>query len=477
MSLVVALLLMPCTRAIAQEHDTSTTGRPNIVFVLVDDLGIGQVGAYRATKVPTPRLDELAGEGVRFTSAYAGSSVCSPSRIGLYTGRDPRMQRRNDNSALLTKADLTLPRLLQQAGYETNLIGKWGLGLTIGENDPMTHGFDQWFGYLSNVQAHRHYPKVLYENNERVVLPKNQGNQRETLAHDLFTERALDYIRGPHEKPFFLMLAYTFPHAELAAPADTYERYKSAFEEVPYEGRASNLQENRRNYPAPVARPRAVLAGMVAAIDRDIGRLVSALREADLEDDTIFIFSSDNGPHHAGGADPAFFEAAAPFRGIKRDLYDGGIRVPMIVRWPGHIRPGRVDDTPWAFWDFLPTLTEAADMDLESVEGLRTNGISMLSVWTDAADIPERDLYWELRVLLGDGSARDFRQALRRGRWKAVRYGTDSPVEIYDITRDPGEMHDLATEQPGLASDVREIFDAQTAVRRKRVQTDKPGGS
>jgi arylsulfatase A-like enzyme len=465
--LLLAVTLFAASATAQEVPFPSRQPRPNIVFVLVDDLGIGQVGAYRANKIETPNLDKLAAQGVRFTDVYAGSSVCSPSRLALYTGRDARIQRANDNSALLNRDDLTLPQVLRRAGYETYLVGKWGLGVHVGENDPMTLGFDHWFGELDNVVAHRQYPTRLYQDNRRVPIPENRAGARATLAHDLYTAQALAFIQKPHPKPFFLMLAYTFPHAELASPADTYQQYESAFEEVPYGGRRSPVASDRRYYPLPVDRPRAVHAGMVAAIDRDVGRLVAALREAGLEDDTLFIFSSDNGPHRAGGADPDFFEASAPHRGLKRDLYEGGIRVPMIVRWPGEIEPGRVDETPWAFWDFLPTLSSIAGVNLASVDGARTNGVSLLPLWRGDGTLPQRDLYWELKLHIGDGTPSDFRQALRRGRWKVVRYGADAPVQLYDLKTDPGEVNDRSADRPDIAQPMREFLDAEVE-RRSR---------
>lgn len=456
-----AITLIAC--ASSERQQTRLAGkRPNIVFILADDLGIGQVGAYRENKIRTPNLDKLAAAGMRFTHAYSGSTLCSPSRVSLLTGRDGRLLHGNENTISLRKQDVTIAQLLKQAGYETRLIGKYGVGDELGFNDPLTAGFDHWFGYMTNIEAHRQYPSYLYRDNEKVTIKENQNNAKGVLAHDLFTREALDYIRTPKQKPFFLLLTYNFPHAELAAPKDTLQQYSNSFKETPYIGIAEGTGFSRF-YPEPVAKPRATLAAMVAAIDRDVGRIVTELDNSGLSNDTIVFFTSDNGPHREGGADPQFFEAAAPHRGIKRDLYDGGIRVPMIVRWPGQIDAAVVNDTPWAFADVLPTFADLAGIDLVSVAGVQSNGVSIVSVLKENSKLPERDLYWELNTNHKHYSTDNIRQALRRGQWKVVRYGGNNSMELYNVILDPGESHNLAGQHPELTAEVKAFFDKRLA--------------
>jgi len=321
--------------------------KPNILFILADDLGYGNLGCYGGTQIETPHLDRIAAEGMRFTDAYAGSTVCAPSRCTLMTGYHTGHARTRGNKypdLPLRPQDLTVTEILKQAGYRTGLIGKWSLGQLGSTGYPTRKGFDEWFGFFSQTHAHNYYPEHLLENETAFLLRGNMGAQRKEYAHDLFTERALAFLDKAGTQPFFLKLAYTIPHADNELGRDTGDGMPVPSTE-PY---------TARNWPAPDKK----FAAMITRMDADIGRIVSKLKESGKERDTLILFSCDNGPHREGGHSPEFFDDNGPLRGIKRDLYEGGIRVPLLARWPGTIQPRQVSGHICAFWDFLPTACE-----------------------------------------------------------------------------------------------------------------------
>lgn len=414
--------------------------KPNIVFILADDLGYGDLGCYGQRKVLTPNIDSLAAQGVRFTDCYAGSTVCAPSRCCLMTGKHTGHAYVRGNREIRPMGQLALPpsettvaEVLQQAGYRNALIGKWGLGGPDSEGHPNLRGFDRFFGYLCQRHAHNYYPEFLFSDGERVKLAGNTvpggrpdgagvATGRGTYAPDPMLEEALSFIRQNREHPFFLFFSSTIPHANNEAGDDGME--------IPSDGPYSEKDwpRNARNF-----------AAMVTRLDSDVGRITALLDELGLSGDTLVIFTSDNGPHREGGHDPDFFGSSGPLRGIKRDLYEGGIRVPMIARMPGHIAPGRTSDQPWAFWDFLPTAAELAGVEAPS--GL--DGVSVLPELLGKAQPEHTPLYWEFHE-------RGFAQALRDGDWKAVRNRPDRPLELYNLREDLGETRDLAAENPAV---------------------------
>jgi arylsulfatase A len=399
--------------------------KPNIIFILADDLGYGDLGCYGQQQIRTPRIDQMAKEGVRFTDCYAGAPVCAPSRCTLMTGQHTghcwvrgNTSRATNERVPLRPEDTTVAQLLKDAGYATGVVGKWGLGEPGTTGTPNRKGFDYWFGYLNQARAHEYYTDYLWRNEEKVNLPPG------TYSHDLFTEEALDFIRREKDKPFFLYVAYTIPHAEIEVPS-----------EYPYSDEP--WSENDRKF-----------AAMITRMDGDVGRMMGLLKRLGIDDNTIVFFTSDNGAHSEGGHDARTFESSGPLHGIKRDMYEGGIRVPTIVRWPDKIAPGRTSSQPWAFWDFLPTAAEIAGA--KPPNGI--DGISMLPAILGRKQKHDHEyLYWEFH----EGG---FKQALRFGNWKAVRDKQGQPIELYDLKTDLGEQHDLSAQHPDLVKKAEELM-------------------
>ncbi|HUW18840.1 MAG TPA: sulfatase-like hydrolase/transferase [Sedimentisphaerales bacterium] len=425
--------------AAASPAGTGESRRPNIIFILADDLGYGDLGCYGQKQVETPNIDRMAGEGMRFTQHYAGSTVCAPSRCSLMTGLHTGHCRVRANSRILMEPeDVTVAEVLKSAGYVTGLIGKWGVGHPPPPGDPARNGFDYFFGYLSMMHAHNYYPEFLWRNEDKVVLDDNQlaagykGEQgwswrQGTYSHDLFTEEALRFVELNRNAPLFLYLAYTIPHANNEAG-----RHIGNGMEVPDYGIYKD-----KDWPEP----QKGQAAMITRMDRDIGTLLAKLKGLGIDDNTLVMFSSDNGPHKEGGVDPAFFNSRGPLRGCKRDLYEGGIRVPLIARWPRKIESGSVTDHISAFWDFLPTAVELAGAKAPD----KIDGISMVPTLLGKPNKQKKHeyLYWEFHERGG-------KQAVRMGDWKAVRLNVhkdpNGPLELYDLTNDIGEKQNVAAE-------------------------------
>lgn len=452
----VAFLASCATQTVASD-------KPNIIFILTDDLGFNQVGAYGDTPIKTPNLDKLAANGIRFDQAYAGNTVCSPSRVSLFTGRDGRYMTNNSNTVELSHKDVTLAHILKYADYDTALFGKYSIGQQMGVTDPLAMGFDTWYGLYSILEGHRQYPQIAWRDGVKERIRENEGGRKGAYAQELFTKEAINYIDQDRDNPFFVMLTYSSPHAELAVPAEFSEQYKMA--ETPYTGMKDGIPADKyaAYYPEPVEKPNATLAGMVSALDHYIGQILKVLEARGELDNTLIFFTSDNGPHDEGGAKPDYFKASAPYKGQKRDLYDGGIHVPMIVSWPEKIKKGRADQTPWLFADVLPTFAEIADVNLNIVPRVHTNGVSIAGLLNDSPiEMAERTLYWEFSKQVGDpnsGIIGDTYQAARRGDWKAVRYGFDAPLELFNITKDPSESRNLASKYKTQANEFYQLFE------------------
>jgi arylsulfatase A len=424
--------------------DGPPPAKPNIVFLMADDLGYGHLGCYGQKHIRTPHIDRLAAEGMRFTDAYAGCTVCAPARAtlmtGFHTGNSP--VRANTGGVPLRPGDVTVADVLKDAGYATGLFGKWGLGVEGSTGEPTRQGFDEYFGYLHQIHAHFYYPEYLIDNGERYPLPGNADGARGQYSHDEIVDKALDFLRRKSGEPFFLYVPFTIPHAETLVPEDSLAEYDGKFPENPFDG------GERQHYSAQ-EKPNAAFAGMVTRMDRDVGRIMDTLAELGLDENTIVFFTSDNGSIEGFNIDDGIFKGSGPLRGYKRDMYEGGLRVPMIVRWPGKIAAGAVSDLPWAFWDFLPTAAELAG----AVAPGGIDGISVVPTLLGQAAQPRHEyLYWENPV------GGDLLQAIRMEEWKAVKLGRDVPIELYNLRDDIGETTDLAGHEPEIVERMRELF-------------------
>ncbi len=458
--------------AAASHHAVSAVemaraARPNVLFILFDDMGYGQLGITGHKIIKTPNIDKLARDGMIFANGYAGSTVCSPSRISLMTGRDTSRLSSAGNSITLRPGDKTVANLLSDAGYNTGLFGKFGIGTTFGETDPMVMGFQQWTGLLHNIEAHRQFPILLFQNNMMIPIPENRAGARGAYAQRLFTDAALGFLdEQDGDKPFFAFVSYTSPHSEMEAPEEFVAPYRGKFPETPYNGLEGPTPAGQfpEYYPRPIDQPNAVQAGMIAALDSYVGELVAKLKEQGLADDTLIFITSDNGPHSEGGGDPIGIAAAGPFRGGKRDLTEGGIHMPFIAHWPSVIQAGRVEDEPVMFADIMPTLGALAGRP-GAAEAMGANGFSLAELLiSDDAELPERMLYWAFSRQLGDpnsGVIGKVQQAGRVGDWKAMRLDGNSPIKLYNLAQDPGEANDLAQQYPEIAADFAARFAAE----------------
>jgi len=448
----------PPDRAPASGDAASTTRPPNIIFIMADDLGVAELGAYGQQWIRTPSIDRLAREGMRFTQHYAGAPVCAPSRAILLTGRGSPHALIRDNREVggwgpdepegqlpLPPGTDTFARRLQDAGYATGAVGKWGLGGPGSTGMPDRQGFDFFYGYLCQRVAHNLWPTHLWRNGAREDLPGNQwGNLvGETYAHDRMAEEALAFVDRHRDRPFLLYVPFHIPHLALQVPEEEIEAYADLPEDGPYEGGKGYL---------PHPSPRRAYAGMVTRMDRDIGRLMQRLEELGLAEDTIIVFTSDNGPtFDIGGADSDFFESTGGRRGRKGSVWEGGLRVPLVVRWPGRIEAAAVSDVVSAFRDWMPTICELA-----GVPGPRSpDGISLAPLLLGSGPVAERPfIAWEFPGYGGQ-------QAVRMGRWKGVRRDMrrgNMDIQLFDLAADPGETTDLAADRPAIVAEMRRIM-------------------
>lgn len=422
-----------------------TASPPNVIFVMADDLGYGDLGCYGQKRIETPHLDAFAKQGLRFTSFYAGSTVCAPSRCVLMTGyHTGHCLIRGNAKQNLRPEDVTLAEVFKSQGYATGLFGKWGLGHEGSEGVPTRQGFDEFFGYLDQTHAHNYYPTFLMGGERRVglknVVPNEspvgagQASEKVEYSHDLIAERALSFVKKSAGRPFFVYLAWTLPHANNEAGKEGME--------VPDLG-----QYAEKDWPAP----QKAHAAMISRMDRDFGRLTALLDELGIAQNTLIFFTSDNGPHKEGGNDPDFNDSNGPLTGTKRALTDGGIRVPMIVRWPGHVPAGAESDAYFCFQDVMPTCAEAIGAS-DAVPG-DVDGVSFLATLTDPASErpPRQPLYWAFYEQGGG-------QAVRAGSFKAIEQPIGTPVRVYDVVADIAEQHDLAPARPELVQRLTRIM-------------------
>lgn len=432
------------------------TTKPNIIYIMADDLGYGDIGPYGQAKIKTPHLDQLAAQGMRFTSFYAGSTVCAPSRCSLMTGKNTGHSYIRGNGEIpLRPEDKILPQYLQEQGYATGMFGKWGLGDINTTGMPDLKGWSEFMGFLHHVEAHFQFPGVLWHFKQgKTPLRERIGTAHQGFANDFVEGKALDFIEENKSKPFFLYLSLTIPHAELVIPDAHLSRYQdregnSVFApEVPYPGLHYGGQRQ----------PRAAYAAMVSRIDDYIGDVRAKLSQLGLEENTLIFFTSDNGTHVEGGRtqkDVEFFKSSGPLRGVKRDMYEGGIRVPGIAYWKGTIQAGQTTDYASANWDWLPTVLELSG---SKARPSALDGTSLVPLLTKgrAPATPDRFLYWEFH----EGG---FSQCLRQGDWKIVRLVRNNQptrTELYNLSNDIGEQNDLAASQPAQLQRMTKLLDA-----------------
>lgn len=457
---LIGLLLTGC-----KNREGTTTplpsGRPNIIFILADDLGYGDLSCYGQTKFQTPNIDRLANEGIRFTQHYAGSTVCAPSRSSLMTGQHTGHTPIRGNKGVKPEGQfpledevVTVAELLKKEGYVTGAFGKWGLGYPGSEGDPNNQGFDEFYGYKCQSLAHNYYPYYLWHNQTKITLNENKGRQTNVYAPEIIHKKALSFIERNKDTTFFLYYPSTIPHAELTAPEEYMDKFRGKYlPEKKYEGIDEGPQYKKGPYGSQ-EEPHVAFAAMIHILDNQVGEIQEKLVELGIDKNTLLFFTSDNGPHLEGGANPDYFNSNGQLKGYKRDLYEGGIRVPMIVWWPEKIMTGVVSDHVSAFWDFLPTVCDLINI----TESGNIDGISFLpALW--GKEQKEHDyLYWEFHEQNG-------KQAVRLNNYKGIRLNMDTnplaPVELYDLSTDIGEVNDIASEHPEIVKEIETIMEEQ----------------
>jgi arylsulfatase A-like enzyme len=464
--LIFCLFFLSC-----QTDEKETEKLPNIIYIIADDLGYGDLSCYGQTKFQTPNIDLLASRGMLFTQHYAGTTVCAPSRSALMTGLHTGHTYVRGNRGMqegqfpLPSEAPTIPNLLQDAGYVTGAFGKWGLGYPGSTGDPLKQGFDEFFGYNSQTIAHNYYPRELWDNNEKITLEENQGTQHGIYAPQLIHEKTLDFIERHRDTTFFLYVPSIVPHAELFAPSEYMDLFlEKKSPEPPYNTTSKFGPEKAYegiddpNHPrykvggyGSQPYPRAAFAAMVKLLDDQVGEIMQKLEKLGLAENTLVIFTSDNGPHLEGGADPDFFNSNGPFQGYKRDLLEGGIRIPMIAYWKGHIAENTQSDHVSAFWDVMPTLSEIAGTEVPQ----EIDGISFLPSLLGEEQPPHEYLYWEFHEQGG-------KQAVRKGDWKVIRKNViegEPLTSLYNLKNDPMESKDLSTQHPKIMKEMVTIME------------------
>ncbi len=466
------LFLISCVYAIKNDQHKDdlkiSESRPNIIYILADDLGYGDLSCYGQQKFMTPNIDKLAKEGMLFTQHYSGSTVCAPSRsvlmTGMHTGHTVvrgNKEVRPEGQFPIPDSTFIIPKMLKQQGYVTGAFGKWGLGFPSSEGDPTNQGFDTFFGYNCQRLGHHYYPEHLWNDKDSIVIKENLNGGKGVYGPELIHQKTIEFIEKNKDTTFFLYIPSIIPHAELAAPEENMKKYRNQFtNEVPYKGYDEGPEYRQGQYESQ-KKPHTAFAAMIDLLDQQVGEIMDKVEKLGLSKKTIIIFTSDNGPHNEGGADPDFFNSNGLLRGYKRDLYEGGIRVPMIVKWPEKIKANSTTNQISAFWDVFPTLADITGYNFDN----KIDGISFLPTLIEQNDKQKKHdyLYWEFHEKGG-------RQAIRKGNWKAVRYNVfqnpDAPLELYDLSKDIGEKTNIAAQHPEIIEEMLLIL--------KSVRTSSP---
>jgi arylsulfatase A-like enzyme len=466
LSVIYFLFLIPLFSLGDNSERNSKAKHPNIIYILADDLGYGDLGCYGQSKIETPNLDKMASEGMLFTQHYSGSTVCAPSRCVLMTGQHTghcfirgNKEYKPEGQHPMASEAVSIAEILNDVGYTTGAFGKWGLGFVGTEGDPNNQGFDEFFGYNCQREAHRYYPKHLWHNNQKVMLKGNDFKNTETYAADVIHEQALKFIENNKDAPFFMYYPSTIPHAELIIPdREMMQKYRGRFEEIPHidnrPGADYGDEPFEVRYYCSQPEPHTTFAAMVSLLDKQVGEILTKLKKLGIDDNTVIMFSSDNGPHLEGGADPVFFNSNGVLRGFKRDLYEGGIRAPMIVRWANTIHPGSRSEHISAFWDVMPTLAEIAGVSVPK----DIDGISFLPELLGKQQNSHDHLYWEFHEQGG-------KQAVRKDKWKLVKLdvfdSSKTNFELYNLDADPAEKQDISTDHPGILEELTAILEKE----------------
>lgn len=458
LAMAIAIFAVPAT-GIAADPPRS----PNIILILADDLGYGHVGCFGQTKIQTPNLDRMAAEGMRFTQFYSGASVCAPARstimTGLHTGHTA--VRNNGLNRHLYDEDVTVAEVLKKAGYITGGFGKWGLGRETTPGVAVKQGFDTWYGQYSQTHAHFYYPAFLMRNLEQVPLPENLGKRRGKYAQDAIHEEAKQFITANKDRPFFAYLPYILPHVELVAPPTARKAYEGRWPKISRADPRPGYLGSDDAY--------AEYAGMISHLDAQVGEIFTLLKNLKIDDDTIVVFTSDNGPQGGAWTDifVEFFDGNGPFRGMKGNVYEGGIRVPMIARWPGRIRAGTVSEHVGYFPDLLPTFAELGGAQAHIPAPI--DGISFVPTLLSKPGQKQHDfLYWAAAGNKQDTLA----QAVRWGQWKAIRPKPNAAWELYDLQRDRAESRNVAADHLQVVAQIERF--AQQAHQPERVYGPAP---
>lgn len=454
---ILAITFFSCKKVdqMNSEELVDKNQNPNIIYILADDLGYGDLSLTGQDKFDTPNIDKLRKQGMAFSQHYSGAPVCAPSRSTLLTGMHTGHTVIRGNKEVLPEGQhpmpadtFTLSKMLKETGYTTSVFGKWGLGFPGSEGDANMQGFDEFYGYNCQRIAHNYYPYHLWHNQDKIMLKGNEGKGQKVYAPDLIHEKALDFIEENRSKPFFMFYASPLPHAELLLPQTYIDKYKGKLlPEKEYKGVDEGPTYKNGGYGSQKS-PHAAFAAMINHLDKQVGDIMNKLDSLGIAENTIVVFTSDNGPHREGGADPEYFNSNGIYKGFKRDLYEGGIHVPMIVKWPARIKPGSSSDHISAFWDVMPTIAEITGSTLEN----DLDGISFLpSLLGNKNQKQHEYLYWEFHEKGG-------RTAIRNGKWKGVKYDViEKPtqsIELYDLDLDPSEENNIASQHPEIAKEL-----------------------
>lgn len=446
--------------------------KPNIVFIMADDLGTGHLGFNGQTKIKTPNIDRLRQQGMYFTQCYAGCSVCAPCRSVLMTGyhMGHASVRGNSGGVPLLDEDVTVAEVLKNAGYATGGFGKWGLGDAHTSGVATRQGFDTFFGYYDQVHAHSYYPLYLWWNDQKYYLPGNSGRAsdgltgavRQQYSFDAIHTKALDFIQQHRDEPFFCYVPYTIPHTELLVPEDSLREYAGKFAEPnPYATASRHYQDQ--------AQPRAAFAAMVTRMDRAVGQIMTLLERLEIDEKTIVFFTSDNGAQEGGGPDLEFFQGNMHLRGAKGTMYEGGLRVPMVVRWSGRIAPNATSEVPWYFADVMPTLAELANANEHVPPDIDGHSVlpAILGEEVVGRKQPRHEfMYWEL------GRGARVRKAVRMGDWKAVQRNDAAPLELYNLKTDESETRDVAHQHPAVTAEIKRYLTRCRSEPRPQIEPE-----